>query len=159
MQSQITSPASASRTWEGELTGARVANEGRTETLICRPDLLPLPYLEERADFKELCLDGFEASLAHQGVEGRVGHFPADVDEDFNRADREPGSIRSLFSEFFGFESLIEQLETYQHLVRNSRALEKDPREDIPFNFLFCGPPGKSRPRPRILKRYIADLA
>ena len=70
---------------------------------------------------------------------------PSDIDKDFDRADRETESIRSLFREFFDFDTVIKQLETYRHLVRNLRALDKDPREAIPFNFIFCGPPGKRR--------------
>jgi hypothetical protein len=67
---------------------------------------------------------------------------PVDVDEAYYRADRDTGNIERLFSDFFGFESVIEKLESYKHVVMNSRALNRDPRENIPFTFLFCGPPG-----------------
>ena len=65
-----------------------------------------------------------------------------DIDEDFDRGDRALGNIRELFSDFVGCESLIEKLEGYQLVVRNMKALLQDPREEIPFSFLFRGPPG-----------------
>jgi Cdc6-like AAA superfamily ATPase len=68
---------------------------------------------------------------------------PQDIDEDFDRGDRALGNIRKLFSDFVGCESLIEKLEGYQLVVSNMKTLPQDPREEIPFSFLFCGPPGK----------------
>ncbi|KAF3920176.1 hypothetical protein AA313_de0204591 [Arthrobotrys entomopaga] len=69
---------------------------------------------------------------------------PEDIDENFDRINQEP-NIRVLFSDFVGCESLIERFEGYQHSARNMKLLGVDPREAIPFTFLFRGPPGTGK--------------
>lgn len=65
-----------------------------------------------------------------------------DFDPDFARAERGPTNCRQLFEGVVGCETLILQLEGYQRIVANMKKLGMDPREQIPFNFLFRGPPG-----------------
>lgn len=67
----------------------------------------------------------------------------ADMDPNFDRGDRAITNIRSLFEGDVGREGLVLQFEGYQRTVANMRARGLDPREQVPFNFLFCGPPGK----------------
>lgn len=67
-----------------------------------------------------------------------------DFDPDFSRAEEAPTNCRKLFDGVVGCESLIVQLEGYQRSVINMKKLNMDPREQIPFNFLFRGPPGES---------------
>jgi hypothetical protein len=43
---------------------------------------------------------------------------------------------------------LIKQIQGYQQTAANLKALDMDPREQIPFSFLFKGPPGQSRIHP-----------
>ncbi|KAI1418419.1 P-loop containing nucleoside triphosphate hydrolase protein [Hypoxylon sp. FL1857] len=83
--------------------------------------------------------------------------LPSDIDPDFERGTRSLLDIRALFNDFVGSEALIQQLENYQLVARNMKALSKrmldgtvkvslkDPREMIPFNFVFCGPPGTGK--------------
>lgn len=68
---------------------------------------------------------------------------PKDFDEDFDRGQRASTNIRMLFKDTIGCEAIIAQLEGYQNAVANMIALQIDPKEVIPFNFLFRGPPGK----------------
>ena len=76
--------------------------------------------------------------------EGATDWFwPVDIDEDFGRSNRALGNIRELFSDFVGCESLIQKLEGYQLAVKNMRTLSPDLSEEIPFSFLFRGPPGE----------------
>lgn len=70
--------------------------------------------------------------------------LPQDFDENFNRATKSADSCRKLFADIVGCEELIGQLEKYQRIVANTRARKRDPREHIPFNFIFKGPPGRS---------------
>lgn len=67
---------------------------------------------------------------------------PKDFDEDFDRGQRASTNIRMLFKGTIGCETIIAQLEGYQNAAANMTALGADPREVIPFNFLFRGPPG-----------------
>ncbi|KAL2160711.1 hypothetical protein VTH06DRAFT_908 [Thermothelomyces fergusii] len=68
-----------------------------------------------------------------------------DFDEDFDRAERAETNVRRLFEGTVGSEQVITLLEGYQETVRTMRALKMDPKENIPFNFLFRGPPGTGK--------------
>ena len=70
-----------------------------------------------------------------------------DFDPDFDRAERASTNCRKLFDGVVGCEDLILQLEGYQRTVANMKRLGMDPREQIPFNFLFRGPPGECAPQ------------
>lgn len=65
-----------------------------------------------------------------------------DFDKDFDRGERAETNIPVLFAGTVGCEQIVQQLEGYRQTVRNMRKLDMDPREQIPFNFLFRGPPG-----------------
>ena len=66
-----------------------------------------------------------------------------DFDENFDRADKTELSVRELFEGVVGFDECISKLESYQQLARRLRKLDMDPRNEVPFNFLFRGPPGR----------------
>ncbi|KAL2169396.1 hypothetical protein VTG60DRAFT_6102 [Thermothelomyces hinnuleus] len=68
-----------------------------------------------------------------------------DFDEDFDRAERAETNVRKLFEGSVGSDQVVALLEGYQETVRTMRALKMDPRENIPFNFLFRGPPGTGK--------------
>lgn len=68
-----------------------------------------------------------------------------DFDGDFDRADRAETNIRKLFEGTVGSDQLVAQLEGYQSTARTTKALGLDPREGVPFNFLFRGPPGTGK--------------
>ncbi|QDS76969.1 hypothetical protein FKW77_005516 [Venturia effusa] len=70
---------------------------------------------------------------------------PTDFDEDFDRGERADTNVRLLFRDDIGCEAIISQLEGYQNAVRELKAMDMDPREEIPFNFLFRGPPGTGK--------------
>ena len=66
-----------------------------------------------------------------------------DMDPDFDRGERAVTNVRILFKDAVGCDELVTQLEGYQRTVANMKARDMDPREQIPFNFLFRGPPGE----------------
>ncbi|KAI4103575.1 MAG: hypothetical protein L6R37_003720 [Teloschistes peruensis] len=68
-----------------------------------------------------------------------------DMDPDFDRGERAATNVRMLFQGVVGCDELIAQLEGYQKTVANMKARDLDPREQIPFNFLFRGPPGTGK--------------
>ncbi|PWY84476.1 putative AAA family ATPase [Aspergillus sclerotioniger CBS 115572] len=70
---------------------------------------------------------------------------PEDFDKDFDRADRSDTDIPKLFSGVVGCEKIVQQLEGYRQTVKNMRELDMDPRDQVPFNFLFKGPPGTGK--------------
>ena len=74
----------------------------------------------------------------------QVDTFDAiDFDPEFDRGERAATSLPQLFQDVVGCEALIQQFEGYQITAANLKALDMDPREQIPFNFLFKGPPGR----------------
>ncbi|KAI0387532.1 P-loop containing nucleoside triphosphate hydrolase protein [Hypomontagnella monticulosa] len=70
---------------------------------------------------------------------------PEDIDPDFDRAERAATNIRMLFKDVVGCEDIIEQFEGYQQVVKNMKSMDMDPRSQIPFGFLFRGPPGTGK--------------
>ncbi|OQE43716.1 hypothetical protein PENCOP_c003G04699 [Penicillium coprophilum] len=67
-----------------------------------------------------------------------------DFDEDFDRADK-PDSVAKLFEGVIGCEDIITKLESYRQMVQSLRRLGMDPRRQVPFNFVFRGPPGTGK--------------
>ncbi|RAH75108.1 AAA family ATPase [Aspergillus aculeatinus CBS 121060] len=70
---------------------------------------------------------------------------PLDFDPDYDREQKAVTNCRKLFEGVVGSEHLVAQLEGYQNVVRNMKRLGLDPRQNIPFNFLFRGPPGSGK--------------
>ncbi|KAK1478879.1 ATPase [Colletotrichum tamarilloi] len=68
-----------------------------------------------------------------------------DFDHDFDRADRAQTNVAKLFEGTVGCEKIVATLEGYQETVRSMKALNMDPKDSIPFNFLFRGPPGTGK--------------
>ncbi|KAK6508267.1 hypothetical protein TWF506_010363 [Arthrobotrys conoides] len=68
-----------------------------------------------------------------------------DFDPDFDRGTRAATNLVQLFQDVVGCENVIKQFEGYQTTAANMKALGMDPREQIPFNFLFKGPPGTGK--------------
>ena len=65
-----------------------------------------------------------------------------DFDANFDRGERGATNVRQLFQDVIGCDEIVQKLEGYQNIVANLKALGEDPKESIPFNFLFKGPPG-----------------
>ena len=67
-----------------------------------------------------------------------------DFDPDFDRGSRAAQNCRDLFEGVVGCEGIVTKLEGYQLVAQKMKQLGRDPRDQIPFSFLFKGPPGKS---------------
>lgn len=98
------------------------------------------------------------AKMHHQKRIRRNRHTPAesastldveDFDEDYDRAKRGDTNVAQLFEGIVGCEEIIAKLEGYRQMVQKMKQLNLDPREQVPFNFLFRGPPGMYTRKPR----------
>jgi hypothetical protein len=69
--------------------------------------------------------------------------LPQDFDKDFDRTAKATDRFQELFADVVGCKALITKLRSYQRIAASTKARGRDPREHIPFNFLFKGPPGK----------------
>ncbi|KAJ2983613.1 hypothetical protein NUW58_g6220 [Xylaria curta] len=78
-------------------------------------------------------------------IDPDITFIPQDFNEDYDKTNSTELSCRSLFSDVVGCEKLIDQLEKYQRIAKNMKLHEKDPRTQIPFTFLFKGPPGTGK--------------
>ena len=69
---------------------------------------------------------------------------PQDFDPDFDRGATATVNLIKLFDDVVGCEDIIVRLKSYQELALVCKKSDKDPRELIPMNFVFTGPPGKT---------------
>jgi hypothetical protein len=76
-------------------------------------------------------------------LDPEITFLPQDFDEEYDRASGTMLNCKELFADIIGCEKVVDKLERYQRVVKNMKAHGKDPRGQIPFNFLFKGPPGK----------------
>lgn len=104
-------------------------NAGAVENLISRAKELEH---KRRSSTSASSFDPDVTFLAH------------DFDEKHDRGSGAESSCRELFADIVGCERLIGQLERYQNIARNMSTRGLDPRSQIPFSFIFKGPPGKS---------------
>jgi hypothetical protein len=103
-------------------------NAGEVENLISRA--------KESEQKQMLAMDA-----TTRGAE--VIFLPQDFDKDFDRTMESTARFQDLFGDVVGCKSLIEKLKGYQRIATSTKARGRDPREHIPFNFIFKGPPGK----------------
>lgn len=68
-----------------------------------------------------------------------------DFDENFDRASMGGTDIQKLFAEDVGRENVITLLRGIQDRVKQLKSLDMDVSDEIPFNFLFRGPPGTGK--------------
>lgn len=70
---------------------------------------------------------------------------PQDFDPEYHRGLRVSEYCSSLFNDLVGFQDIIAAFEGYQKMSANMRRHDLDPREAIPFSFVFKGPPGTGK--------------
>lgn len=69
---------------------------------------------------------------------------PEDFDPDHNRAANASANLFKLFEDIVGRQDVINKLQNFQEISRACKERNMDPREQIPTNFVFTGPPGKA---------------
>ncbi|KAH7026129.1 uncharacterized protein B0I36DRAFT_386457 [Microdochium trichocladiopsis] len=68
-----------------------------------------------------------------------------DFDKDFNRTEHAATNIRQLFQGTVGSDEIAARFEHIQRTVQAMKALDLDPKDIVPFNFIFKGPPGTGK--------------
>ena len=69
-----------------------------------------------------------------------------DFDPDYKRGAQASANVDKLFEDVIGCQDVIAKLKGYQQVAQGMKAQGLDPRGEIPTNFLFKGPPGRSWP-------------
>ena len=67
---------------------------------------------------------------------------PQDFDPDYERSANATSNLKELFKDVVGCEKIVEKLEEYQRIAHASKQQGRNPRDLIPTNFVFKGPPG-----------------
>lgn len=70
---------------------------------------------------------------------------PQDFDPQYDRGLRNSQDLRSLFHNLVGFETIIGTFEGYQTMTGNMNTPGLNPREEVPFSFIFKGPPDSGK--------------
>ncbi|KAK0646884.1 P-loop containing nucleoside triphosphate hydrolase protein [Cercophora newfieldiana] len=82
-----------------------------------------------------------------------------DFDPDWNREATAALKCQKLFDGLVSFESVSEKFSGYQRMAHNLRRRGKNPREIVPFTFLFKGPPGTGKTHTaRFVGRIFYDM-
>ncbi|KAF8454733.1 P-loop containing nucleoside triphosphate hydrolase protein [Terfezia claveryi] len=76
---------------------------------------------------------------------GEIVLEESDFDPQFDRATRAEESLEKLFEGVIGCEDIIQKLRGYQKSAQAWKARGRDPREVVPTNFVFKGPPGTGK--------------
>ncbi|KAF2649460.1 P-loop containing nucleoside triphosphate hydrolase protein [Lophiostoma macrostomum CBS 122681] len=97
----------------------------------------------------DIILDRAKALHQKHLTAGRTKHMDTfeaiDFDPYFDRGERAATNLPKLFEGVVGNDSLIKQFQGYQNTAANMKSLGMDPREQLPFSFLFKGPPGTGK--------------
>ena len=67
---------------------------------------------------------------------------PQDFDPNHKRSENAATNLAQLFEDIVGCGDIVQRLSNYQQIAAVCKARDMDPREDIPTNFVFTGPPG-----------------
>jgi len=67
---------------------------------------------------------------------------PQDFDPDHRRNENAATNLAALFKDVIASEAVVEKLRKFQIMAQTCREKGMDPREMIPTNFVFKGPPG-----------------
>ncbi|KXX80870.1 Stage V sporulation protein K [Madurella mycetomatis] len=83
----------------------------------------------------------------------------ADFDPEWDRGMHASKKCQALFEGLIGFDSIIDQFQGYQRMAANLRRRGRDPREIVPFTFVFKGPPGTGKTHTaRIVGQIFYDM-
>ncbi|KAF8854271.1 P-loop containing nucleoside triphosphate hydrolase protein [Acephala macrosclerotiorum] len=70
---------------------------------------------------------------------------PQDFDPEFDRSKTATANLKELFNDVIGCEDIIAKLEQYQRISQTMKLRGLDPKDYIPTNFVFKGPPGTGK--------------
>jgi len=73
---------------------------------------------------------------------GQITFEPEDIDPDYNRSASASANLDKLFEDVVGCGDIVQKLRNYQMIAQTCKLRGVDPREQIPTNFVFTGPPG-----------------
>lgn len=131
---------------EQDLTATDVAKNVAIETLSRarnRPNFGNIGEVENLLSKAKANYQSRQASLPIQQRSPDAPFEPQDFDPDYKRSDNAATNLANLFADVIGCENIVSRLGKYQQMARTAKARGLDPREYVPTNFVFKGPPGQ----------------
>lgn len=68
---------------------------------------------------------------------------PQDFDPEFERGKNASANLAKLFEDTVGCDVIVDQLRRYQRTAQSAKDRGLEPRDLVPMNFVFKGPPGE----------------
>lgn len=91
--------------------------------------------------------------------EERIVLDRVDFDPEWDRGMHASKKCQALFEGLIGFDSIIDKFQGYQRMAANLRRRGRDPRDIVPFTFVFKGPPGTGKTHTaRIIGQIFYDM-
>jgi hypothetical protein len=85
------------------------------------------------------------SAIMKAGRPNEVIFEPEDFDPDHERSTKTVNEIDQLFAEFLGKTSPASNFKRYARIAKAITTKGKDPKDYIPFTFVFKGPPGTAK--------------
>ena len=101
----------------------------------------------ELENLLSIAKNNFQKRMSHLPYNARPADIlfePQDFDLNFERSANATSNLKELFKDVVGCDKIVNQLEGYQRIAHASKQQGRDPRDLIPTNFVFKGPPGQS---------------
>jgi hypothetical protein len=99
----------------------------------------------ELENLLSIAKNNFQKRMSHLPYSARSPDIlfePQDFDPDYERSANAASNLKELFKDVVGCDKIVNQLEGYQRIAHASKQQGRDPRDLIPTNFVFKGPPG-----------------
>ncbi|TFK48386.1 P-loop containing nucleoside triphosphate hydrolase protein [Heliocybe sulcata] len=133
---------------EQDLTATDRAKQVAIETLSRlrnRPNFGNIGEVENLLGKAKTRYQGRQATLPPEKRSPDGSFEPEDFDPEFARAEQASENLTKLFADVIGCDAIIQKLATWQTMAKNMKSLGRDPREHVPTNFIFKGPPGTGK--------------
>jgi hypothetical protein len=100
----------------------------------------------ELENLLSIAKNNFQKRMSHLPYSARSPDIlfePQDFDPDYERSANAASNLKELFKDVVGCDKIVNQLEGYQRIAHASKEQGREPRDLIPTNFVFKGPPGR----------------
>lgn len=69
---------------------------------------------------------------------------PQDFDPNHKRSENAATNLAKLFEDIVGCGDIVQKLSNYQQIAAVCKTRDIEPRDQLPTNFVFTGPPGQN---------------
>ncbi|KAK4204822.1 protein CfxQ [Triangularia verruculosa] len=121
-------------------------NGGAVRNLLSRAQVLYSKRMQPSTERNQQAQGNHDVTpTTSEGKENDIILQPEDFDPEYDRGLQANKDCSSLFSGLVGFQTIIASFKEYQTIAANMGRRGLDPRDEIPFSFIFKGPPGSGK--------------